>query len=158
VTVPTTAGRTAPAGVRLHRAGTLGPQDTRRLGALRVTSPERTLEDLAAHVSPTRLGRAIDEAEARGLLTRPLRTAHLPGAAALRAAMDGRRVTRSDLEAGSSRSWPAPGCRARARTSSSARTPSTSCSPTTRSSSSSTASLTIGPARASRRTAPATGA
>jgi very-short-patch-repair endonuclease len=99
VTVPSTAGRTAPSGVRLHRVATLGPRDTRRLGALRVTSPERTLEDLAAHLSPARLGRAIDEAEARGLLARPLRTARLPGAAALRAAMEGRRVTGSDLEA-----------------------------------------------------------
>jgi predicted transcriptional regulator of viral defense system len=74
VSVPTRGGRVAPAGVRLHRVRTLGRADTHRLGALPVTTPERTLEDLAAGLAPAEFARAVEEAAARGLLTRPPRT------------------------------------------------------------------------------------
>ncbi len=74
VAVPASGGRNAPAGVRLHRVRALGRADTHRLGSLPVTTPERTLEDLAAELAPAELARAVDAAAARGLLTRPLRT------------------------------------------------------------------------------------
>lgn len=102
------AGRRAPAGVRLHRVGTLADADRVRLGALPVTTVARTLFDLAQVLPQRALERALEEAEARHLDTTrlPVLLAAHPtrhGAPKLRAALDlhgagGATRTRSDLE------------------------------------------------------------
>lgn len=64
------AGRQARRlGIRVHRSSSLEGRDLRRVKGLRVTSPARTLLDLAATLSPRRLERAFDEAFARRLLS-----------------------------------------------------------------------------------------
>src|SRR4051812_36369972 len=50
VTVPSAAGRSGPAIVRLHRVATLRDEHRTRVGRLPVTTPARTLFDLAATV------------------------------------------------------------------------------------------------------------
>lgn len=87
VTVASYAGRVGPASVRLHRTGTLAAGDRATRGGLPLTSPERTLEDLAAVVTPGNLAVAADRAEKAGLLRRTIPDVPRPGAAALRAAL-----------------------------------------------------------------------
>jgi very-short-patch-repair endonuclease len=101
--VGTTARRVA--GVRVHRARSLDERDVWHRGGLRVTSPARTLLDLAAVLPPAALRRAARQAQAerrvnvhqlREILTRS--NGH-HGVAALRAIVaDGPTPTRSDLE------------------------------------------------------------
>jgi very-short-patch-repair endonuclease len=55
------SGRRRP-GIRLHRSGSLLRRDVRTHQALRVTSPARTLLDLAACMDSRSLERALDEA------------------------------------------------------------------------------------------------
>ena len=101
-------GRTAPAGVRLHRAGTLTPEDRTRRDALPVTTVARTLFDLATVLPQRALERALEEAEARHLDASALPTLlaahpHKHGAPKLRNALEmhgdgGATLTKSELE------------------------------------------------------------
>ncbi len=58
-----------PAGLRVHRVRWLDARDVRMLGRLPVTTPARTLIDLAADSSATVLEEALARARARGLVT-----------------------------------------------------------------------------------------
>jgi hypothetical protein len=100
-------GRTAPRGIRLHRTRILAPEDVVRLDELPITTPARTLLDLAALLTAKRLSTAISRAEQQRLLDfadlhRLLaRHPRRPGSPALRAALAryaGPRDTRSALE------------------------------------------------------------
>ncbi|MEA2275597.1 MAG: hypothetical protein QOC78_557 [Solirubrobacteraceae bacterium] len=62
VTVPTTNGHARP-GLRIHRTPTLRPDETTHHHAIRVTTPTRTLLDLAATLPRGALQRALDQAE-----------------------------------------------------------------------------------------------
>jgi very-short-patch-repair endonuclease len=79
-------------GLRAHFAAALDPRDRRRIGGLPVTSPARTLFDLAASGWPD-LERAFADAHARGLLRATelenaiRRAGPRPGVRALRALM-----------------------------------------------------------------------
>jgi putative AbiEi antitoxin of type IV toxin-antitoxin system/uncharacterized protein DUF559 len=59
-----------PEGILIHRPRHLGPADRTRRYGVPVTSPSRTLLDLAAVVSPTQLRRAFEETERLELLDR----------------------------------------------------------------------------------------
>jgi Protein of unknown function (DUF559) len=59
-----------PEGIRVHRPRHLEPADRTRRYGIPVTSPSRTLLDLAAVVSPIQLRRAFEEAERLELLDR----------------------------------------------------------------------------------------
>jgi very-short-patch-repair endonuclease len=95
------------AGVRAHRTRRLDPRDVRSRHGLPVTSPARTLLDLADTLAPNRLARALDEARITGLV-RPAqlravlnRPAGRHGAAVLRSLIDAEaepQLTRSELE------------------------------------------------------------
>jgi len=95
-------------GLQIHRA-TLAPHDITEKDAIPITTPARTLFDLASVIPPDHLTRAVTEAERRKLLdTTPLyelfeRYPRRPGARALKAALErndrlGLTVTRSTLE------------------------------------------------------------
>jgi very-short-patch-repair endonuclease len=96
--------RAGQAGIRVHHAPlTRGEVRTRE--DLRVTSPERTLHDLAATLPQLELDRAVNEAlvlgltTAAGLLSSLARSSRRPGARALRESLrEEPRVTRSELE------------------------------------------------------------
>lgn len=68
----TVAGSRAPQrpGIRVRRTSSLSRRDVRRLGRIPVTSPARTLLDLAAEVGASDLERAVAEALARRLVGR----------------------------------------------------------------------------------------
>jgi very-short-patch-repair endonuclease len=97
VVLPGIHGCRGPAGVAVHRSRTLGPADVAVRDGLALTAPERTLEDLAlGRTGERELRRMVDQAEALGLLRRPLDTTRRPR---LRAALDaGPPLTRSELE------------------------------------------------------------
>lgn len=92
-------------GVELHRRA-LAPDEVTRRGSLSVTSPTRTLVDLALVLSRDRLERAIGEADKRDLVDPESLRAALdrltgrPGVGVLRATLDRRTftMTRSALE------------------------------------------------------------
>jgi hypothetical protein len=56
---------------RVHRTRDLGLADVDRVGLIPVTSPSRTLCDLAPLLPPNRLESVLDHAERRGLVWRP---------------------------------------------------------------------------------------
>jgi very-short-patch-repair endonuclease len=94
------------AGIRVHEASDLAPEDATVHLNLPITSPARTLLDLAAILSPSDLARAIEQADRRGL-TSPNKLTHYltrrrshRGAAALRAAVTSTtpQLTRSEAE------------------------------------------------------------
>lgn len=58
-------------GIVIHRTRSLPRVERRRFGALRVTSPARTLLDLAGVLSERQLIRAFDESQRLGLAERP---------------------------------------------------------------------------------------
>jgi len=107
VTAPGSRGR-GRAGIRVHSAATLAPQDVTRVDDIRVTTLARTLLDIAAEVTPRELERAVDRAEQQRLLDVALidevlaRANRRRGAAALRAVLGDHRagstLTRSALE------------------------------------------------------------
>ena len=66
VTISSRAGRERRDGIRLHR-GPLPPTEVTNHRTFPVTTPARTLLDLAAVITPRALERAIDEAERLGL-------------------------------------------------------------------------------------------
>lgn len=61
LTVPTPGGRERRRGVVVHRSLTLGPADVDEREGIAVTSASRTLLDLAAALTPTRLERAVEQ-------------------------------------------------------------------------------------------------
>ena len=106
VTVPR-SGRRRP-GLKLHRPRNLPVEEMTVHAGIPVTTPSRTLLDLASVLSPHRLERALDQAELQRLTDYPaleaMARAHARhgGARDLRAALSrhvaGEAPTRSDLE------------------------------------------------------------
>jgi very-short-patch-repair endonuclease len=108
VTLPGDVGRKRRAGIRLHRSTTLMPDETTTIRAIPVTTPARTIIDLAANLMGRPLEQALDRAEQLGLVdfadlaaraeARPGR----PGSPALQAMLSrytaGTFVTRSEME------------------------------------------------------------
>lgn len=104
VTVPRSGGRAVRA-IRSHRSTSLDPFDVWRRDGILVTSPARTVLDLAPEMSPKALRRMVRQAFAERILSaRQLhdalaRSPRHPGAARLRALLaDGYVPTRSELE------------------------------------------------------------
>jgi very-short-patch-repair endonuclease len=106
VTVARRAPRSRP-GLRIHSVAAWQPGDVRIVAGLPVTSPLRTLLDLAAGRPFAVFERALAEAQVLGLLKGPhgleelrARSRGRPGAAAVAAALDGTGAlpTRSRLE------------------------------------------------------------
>lgn len=106
VTVPQGVRVRRP-GIRVHQSVHLAPDDVATVSAIPVTSPARTLVDLAAVVSARELERAVAAAERRGLVTLDELTARVqrhrrrPGIAALASVLrqeGGPAYTRSRLE------------------------------------------------------------
>ena len=107
VVVPTGAGRAKRAGIRLHRVRTLRADEVTTHDGIRVTTPARTLLDLAATLTRDRLERALDRTEILELTDYPALDAmarahpHHRGSNKLRAALGtylAGTMTRSDLE------------------------------------------------------------
>jgi very-short-patch-repair endonuclease len=108
VTVPTGAGRRARKGIRLHRCPALLPQETTLHEGIPVTTPARTLLDLAATIPRRALERAADQAEVLQLFDGSAIDATIeahrgrPGAPLLRVVLEshdaGSTITRSALE------------------------------------------------------------
>ncbi len=67
VTVPGTGGRRKRRGIRLHRSPSLISAVTTLRKGIAVTTPARTLDDLARCATPDELSRAIRQAEVLGL-------------------------------------------------------------------------------------------
>jgi predicted transcriptional regulator of viral defense system len=94
VTVRSAGGRTKRPGLRIHRAPTLQVGEVTEHHGIRVTTPARTLFDLASSLPRRALERALDEAEIRDLYDRTsldaMTRAHAGerGAAALRRALE----------------------------------------------------------------------
>jgi very-short-patch-repair endonuclease len=92
----TVAGRDSRSrpGIRVHRVRDLDRREIRKLGGIPITSPARTIFDLAAAVTPRELARALAEAYARRLVRRSelasllARRPSRPGTRALRALLD----------------------------------------------------------------------
>ncbi len=104
VTIPTTAHHRRP-GIVIHRVRDLPAPDVMTAHGMRMTTPARTLLDLALRLTPENLARACHKAWVRHQ-TGPAefeaciaRTSGKPGAAKLRAAF-GSDVTLSKLETG----------------------------------------------------------
>jgi len=110
VTIPTASGCSSRPGIRLHRVGTLLPAEVSRCERIPVTTPARTILDLAAVLSRRQLERLIDEAERLRLCgateLEAIAAAHAArgavGAAALASVLRshtvGATLTRSELE------------------------------------------------------------
>jgi very-short-patch-repair endonuclease len=81
-------------GIRVHRVNALDRRDVRKLGGIPITSPARTIFDVAAVVRRRELEQALAEAYARRLARRSdfvsllARRSSLPGTRALRALLD----------------------------------------------------------------------
>lgn len=105
VSVPRNGARSRP-GLRVHHRSTLRAEDATRRDRIPVTSPARTLIDLAPHLSAPHLERAVNEADNHDLIDpEALRAAvvaraGVAGVAALRRLLDARTfaLTRSELE------------------------------------------------------------
>jgi very-short-patch-repair endonuclease len=101
------SGRKRP-GLRIHRPRTLPAGELTTHERIPVTTPARTILDMAAHLAPTRLEHLLDQAEIRELTDYPaldaIAKAHPGhrGAAKLRRTLAshdaGTNLTRSDLE------------------------------------------------------------
>ena len=106
VTVPARQARKRP-GIRVHRTDRVAVDETTRLDGIAITTPVRTVLDLAAGARMRDLEQALAQVERRRLAGAPTLAAILaryprrPGAAALRALLErGRRpaLTRSQAE------------------------------------------------------------
>lgn len=64
-----TAADRRPTGLLVHRSTTLLQRDVTKVQGLRVTSPARTMLDMAARLPPAQLTRAINDLRLRELLT-----------------------------------------------------------------------------------------
>ena len=108
VTVPTTAGHRHRDGIVVHRSRTLTAADVASRDGIAVTSPARTLVDLAGMLAPGPLERAVERSLALRLFDLHAATAAIaanprrPGAATLASIIarihDEPTLTRSDLE------------------------------------------------------------
>lgn len=108
VTVPTTHGRRPRPGIVLHRSMALRAGDIRHRHGIPVTSPARTVVDLASVLPRRRLERVIDACERLGLCdldaleaiveAQPTRPGAGAVAAVLREHRIGSTLTRSELE------------------------------------------------------------
>ena len=101
VTVPSTAGRKRRAGIRLHRSRTLITHETTTVRAIPVTSPVRTLIDLAGTLNGRPLERVLNLADKRRLIDfAALRNRPIPPSlqAVLSLYSAGSTVTRSEME------------------------------------------------------------
>jgi REase_MTES_1575 len=101
VTVPGTAGRKRRAAIRLHRSRTLTPHQTTTHRGIPITTPARTIIDLARTLNGRPLEHALDLAERRRLLDfKELQ--HHPIPPSLQAVLSlytaGSTVTRSEME------------------------------------------------------------
>ena len=63
VTIPSDSGRKRRAGIRMHRSGTLTPHDTTVHRGIPITTPLRTLIDIATTLKGRPLEQALDRAE-----------------------------------------------------------------------------------------------
>jgi very-short-patch-repair endonuclease len=98
VTVPTRGGRERRAGLRLHRSNTLGATDVTVHRGIPITTPARTIIDLAGTLKGRALEHLVDLADQRGLVDfTDLRAAN---SASLQAVLRNYRPapTRSELE------------------------------------------------------------
>ena len=68
VTVPRDTGRKRRTGIRVHRSTTLEPGETTTVRAIPITTPVRTIIDLAARLKGRPLEQALDLAEQRRLV------------------------------------------------------------------------------------------
>jgi very-short-patch-repair endonuclease len=96
VTRPSASGRHR--GVLIHRGDV---PDVRIVRGLPVTSPQRTIQDLAASLGLRELARLVEDMEVQGLIGELAVAPHRPGAPKLRALLRGReepRLTRSEAE------------------------------------------------------------
>jgi very-short-patch-repair endonuclease len=84
VTRPSTSGQHD--GVLIHR-GRVEPKEIRVIHGLRVTTPARTLQDLASHMPAVELARLIEEMQLRKLIDEAEVARNRPGAPTLRAAV-----------------------------------------------------------------------
>jgi very-short-patch-repair endonuclease len=102
----TIADNRRPSGLRVHHSRTLTLADVTTERGLRVTSPARTIVDVAPRLSDRRLARAINDLRLRRLLSLEAlqrltdRLPHRPGAKRVRAliGVSGREPTRSTFE------------------------------------------------------------
>jgi hypothetical protein len=107
VTVPSSSGRRGPRAVRLRRSRALAEDEVTTLRAIPITTPERTVLDLAATLTPRALerlldnaGTAIDGPALEALADRHAGRAGTPTVlAALSLHHAGTPLTRSELEA-----------------------------------------------------------
>jgi very-short-patch-repair endonuclease len=101
VTVPGTAGRKRRQGIRLHRSPTLTPHDTTTHRAIPITTPARTIIDLARTIDGRKLEHALDLADQRRLIDfAELRNRPIPPSlqAVLSLYRAGATPTRSEME------------------------------------------------------------
>src|SRR5687768_13776208 len=68
VTVPGDPGRKRRRGIRIHRSRTLTPRDTTTHLGIPITTPTRTIIDLATALDGVPLEQALDRADRRGLI------------------------------------------------------------------------------------------
>ena len=101
VTVPSTAGRKRRRGIRLHRSRTLRPTDTTTHRGIPITTPARTIIDLARTLEGRPLEHALDLADQRSLIDfAELHQRPIPPSlqAVLSLYTAGSTVTRSEME------------------------------------------------------------
>ena len=108
VTVPRDTGRRRRNGIRLHRSSTLEPLETMTVRAIPITTPVRTVLDIAATLEGRPLEHVLDLAEQRGLIDfadlkqRLAERQGRPGSPSLQAVLSrytaGSLVTRSEME------------------------------------------------------------
>jgi very-short-patch-repair endonuclease len=108
ISVPSRAGRVKRRGLRIHRPRTLRPSEVATHDGISVTTPARTILDLAATLQRHRLERLLDQAEIQELTDYPsldaIARAHPghPGSKRLQRALAsyeaGGTLKRSDLE------------------------------------------------------------
>jgi len=104
IDVTLAADRVRQDGIRSHRTTTLHPADTRTLRGIAITSPARTLLDIAPQLAPPDLAAAVERAQVKRLVTKRDiaaamgRAPRRAGASALRALVDEPAFTRSAAE------------------------------------------------------------
>jgi hypothetical protein len=152
-------------GIRVHRSKSLEPQDITHIDGLPLTTPTRTLIDLADQLTPHRLERVLHRAEILRILDVAAihaRLASLPAAVPepscrpSNPSPPARNSHAANSKSASWRLWPSTDCRAHSATRSWKAKRSTSTGPSTTSSSRPTASAPISTPPPSRKTAPAT--
>ncbi|HEV2058051.1 MAG TPA: hypothetical protein VGR11_01760 [Solirubrobacteraceae bacterium] len=96
--------RVRQAGIRAHRVARLAPDDVRLVRGIPLTSPARTLLDMAPSLTPSELADAVEQAQVKRLVTKRdiarilERAGARAGVRALRAVLDEPAFTRSRAE------------------------------------------------------------